>query len=167
MLERLRSDWPLKLVALLLAFGVWVSITGQGRTLKDFTVPLEIDFGDERIATNPPPTTVTVRLEGTRTSIRQLDQDQLALAVRLDMRLRLLAEACARLRRPSYDRDKERREAYMQILDLWSERPEIVERLLPLLLTKMASVQPRSVKPVHRVLSEDEQEMLRELGYVE
>lgn len=86
MLERLRSDWPLKLVALLLAFGVWVSITGQGRTLKDFTVPLEIDFGDERIATNPPPTTVTVRLEGTRTSIRQLDQDQLALAVRLDMR---------------------------------------------------------------------------------
>ena len=86
MLERLRSDWPLKLLALLLAFGVWVSITGQGRTLKDFTVPLEIDFGDERIATNPPPTTVTVRLEGTRTSIRQLDQDQLALAVRLDMR---------------------------------------------------------------------------------
>ncbi len=86
MLERLQRDWPLKVVALVLAFGIWVSITGQGRTLKDFTVPLEIDFGEERIATEPPPTTVTVRLEGSRTSIRQLDQDQLALAVRLDMR---------------------------------------------------------------------------------
>ena len=86
MLERLRSDWPLKVVALVLAFGVWVSITGQGRTLKDFTVPLEIDFGEERIATKPPPTTVTVRLEGSRTSIRRLDQDQLALTVRLDLR---------------------------------------------------------------------------------
>ena len=86
MLEWLQRDWPLKVVALVLAFGIWVSITGQGRTLKDFTVPLEIDFGEERIATEPPPTTVTVRLEGSRTSIRQLDQDQLALAVRLDLR---------------------------------------------------------------------------------
>ena len=86
MLDQLQRDWPLKVVALVLAFGVWVSITGQGRTLKDFTVPLEIDFGEERIATKPPPTTVTVRLEGSRTSIRKLDQDQLALTVRLDLR---------------------------------------------------------------------------------
>ena len=86
MLERLQLDWPLKAVALVLAFGIWVSITGQGRTLKDFSVPLEIDLGEERIATEPPPTTVTVRLEGSRTSIRMLHQDQLALAVRLDLR---------------------------------------------------------------------------------
>ncbi len=92
MLERLRNDWPLKLVALVLAFGIWVSITGQGRTLKDFTVPLEIDFGEQRIATKPPPTTVTVRLEGSRTAIRRLDQDQLALAVRLDLRAAPIGE---------------------------------------------------------------------------
>ncbi len=92
MLERLRSDWPLKALALVLAFGIWVSITGQGRTLKDFTVPLEIEFGEERIATEPPPTTVTVRLEGSRTSIRRLDQDQLALAVRLDLRAAPIGE---------------------------------------------------------------------------
>jgi hypothetical protein len=84
MRERLLVDWPLKLLALLLAFGLWVSIIGQDGTLRDVVVPLEVNFGQERIAAIPPPTTVTVRLEGPQRTLRRLDA--LTLAVRLDMR---------------------------------------------------------------------------------
>ena len=42
MLERLTADWPVKLLALVVAFGIWVSITGEDHTLKDFTVPVEV-----------------------------------------------------------------------------------------------------------------------------
>jgi len=81
--ERLQTNWPLKALALVVAFGIWISITGQDRTLRDYTVPLEVDFGTERIAATPPPTTITVRLEGPQTTIRNLDP--LRLAVRLDL----------------------------------------------------------------------------------
>jgi len=81
--ERLLANWPLKVLALVLAFGLWISITGQDRTVRDYTVPLELDFGSERIAAAPPPTTITVRLEGPQTAIRKLDP--LRLAVRLDL----------------------------------------------------------------------------------
>ena len=84
MRERLLAEWPLKLLALLLAFGLWVSITGQDRTLRDVVVPLEVDFGPDRIAASAPPTDVTVRLEGPQRTLRRLDA--LALAVRVDMR---------------------------------------------------------------------------------
>jgi YbbR domain-containing protein len=84
MRERLLKDWPLKLVALLIAFGVWLSITGQDRMLSDFTVPLEVEYGPERIAGGPQPTAVTVRLEGPRTAMRRLDP--LRMAVRLDLK---------------------------------------------------------------------------------
>jgi len=81
--EWLLRNWPLKTLALVVAFGLWISITGQDRTLRDYTVPLEVDFGSERIAAAPPPTTITVRLEGPQTAIRKLDP--LRLAVRLDL----------------------------------------------------------------------------------
>jgi YbbR domain-containing protein len=84
MRERLLRDWPLKLLALALAFAIWISITGQDRTLRDVVVPLEIDFGSERIAEVAPPTAVTVRLEGPQTTVRKLDP--LRLAVRIDVR---------------------------------------------------------------------------------
>ena len=56
MLERLLANWPLKALALVLAFAIWLSITGQDRTVRDFTVPLEIVFGSDRTAETPPPT---------------------------------------------------------------------------------------------------------------
>jgi YbbR domain-containing protein len=84
MRERLLADWPLKALALALAFATWISITGQDRTLRDVVLPLEIDFGPERIAAVAPPTAVKVRLEGPRTTVRKLDP--LRLAVRLDLR---------------------------------------------------------------------------------
>jgi len=83
MREGFLSDWPLKLLALVLAFAIWASITGQDRTLRDFVVPLEVDFGTERIAESAPPTQVTVRLEGPQTTVRKLDP--LRIRARLDL----------------------------------------------------------------------------------
>lgn len=84
MRDLLLVNWPLKALALVLAFAIWLSITGQDRTLRDFTVPLEIEFGPERIATGAPPTGVTLRLEGPERTVRQLDP--LRVAVRIDLR---------------------------------------------------------------------------------
>lgn len=83
MRDRLLADWPLKALALVIAFVIWASIIGQDRTVKDFAVPLEIDFGVERIAGGPTPTVVTVRLEGPRSTLRRVDA--LRLAAKLDL----------------------------------------------------------------------------------
>jgi YbbR domain-containing protein len=90
MRDLLLVNWPLKALALVLAFAIWLSITGQDRTLRDFTVPLEIDFGPERIAAGAPPTGVTLRLVGPERTVRQLDP--LKIAVRIDLRSAPLGE---------------------------------------------------------------------------
>jgi len=83
MLDRLTADWPLKAVALVVAFALWVTITGEDRVVKDLAIPLEIQLRDEHIMAGSPPTEVTVRVEGPRTVIRNLDP--IELAVRLDL----------------------------------------------------------------------------------
>jgi YbbR domain-containing protein len=90
MRDLLLVNWPLKALALVLAFAIWLSITGQDRTLRDFTVPLEIEFGPERIAAGAPPTGVSLRLEGPERTVRQLDP--LRVAVRIDLRSAPLGE---------------------------------------------------------------------------
>jgi YbbR domain-containing protein len=84
MFERLRADWPLKLLALVLAFGIWLSITGEDPTLRDFSVPVELQLPPDRVSATAPPTTVIARLEGSESAIRKLDP--LRLTVRLDLR---------------------------------------------------------------------------------
>jgi YbbR domain-containing protein len=84
MLERWLADWPLKLVSLVIAFGLWVSITGEDRAVNNLDLPLEVLLRPEHILAAPPPTKVTVRLEGPRTIMRKLEP--LELAVRIDLR---------------------------------------------------------------------------------
>jgi YbbR domain-containing protein len=81
--ERFASHWPLKLLALVLALGIWIAVTGEGRTLKDFTVPVSVQLDEASVFAAPPPTAVTVRLAGTESAIRRLDP--LDLTVRLDV----------------------------------------------------------------------------------
>lgn len=73
MLETLHRNWPLKLLALVLAFAIWVSITGEARVVQDFQVPLELDLPDGLIPGSSPPTTVSVRLRGAESVMRRLD----------------------------------------------------------------------------------------------
>jgi len=83
MLPSLLANWPLKLLALTLAFGIWVSVTGENRVVQDFTVPLEIALPDNTTLAVTPPTTVTVRLRGPETSLRRLEP--VRLGVRVDL----------------------------------------------------------------------------------
>lgn len=83
MLERLRQRWPLKLLSLGIAFFIWFSITGQDRTVRDVTVPLEVVLGRDMIATEIPPRAVVLRLEGPRITLRRLEA--IDLAVRVDL----------------------------------------------------------------------------------
>lgn len=83
MLDRLTSNWPLKLLALLLAFGVWISVTGESDVLLDFDVPLDVQLPESRILATPPPNTVAVRLRGSESRMRRLDAVPMELHVDL------------------------------------------------------------------------------------
>lgn len=90
MLDRLTSNWALKVLALGLAFGVWVSVTGETSIVQDFTPPLDIRLPDDHTLASDAPTTVNVRLRGTETAIRRMDE--LLLGVRVDLRDGVLGE---------------------------------------------------------------------------
>jgi hypothetical protein len=62
MLRRLLRRWHLKLLALALAFAVWVAVTGEGRAVQDFSVPVEVSLGPQATLAGPPPLKATVRL---------------------------------------------------------------------------------------------------------
>jgi len=83
MLDRILDNWPLKLLAIVLAFAIWVSVTGEKRTLQDFEIPLEIRVADEHVLASMPPNTVTVRLRGSESLLRRLDP--LPFVVRADL----------------------------------------------------------------------------------
>jgi YbbR domain-containing protein len=84
MLDRLLSNWPLKLLALALAFAIWVSVTGENQVVQDVSVPLDLRLSDDRVAASATPTTVTARLRGGESLMRRLDP--VPLAVRVDLR---------------------------------------------------------------------------------
>ena len=83
MLDRILTNWPLKVLAIVLAFAIWVSVTGEKRTLQDFQVPLEVRVADELVLASTPPNTVTVRLRGSESLLRRLDP--LPIVVRADL----------------------------------------------------------------------------------
>jgi YbbR domain-containing protein len=84
MLDRILRNWPLKLLALGLAFAVWVAITGENRILVDYKVPVAVVLPPDRLLTKPPPTTVSVQLRGPEPILRGIDSTDLSL--RLDLR---------------------------------------------------------------------------------
>lgn len=84
MLDRIVANWPLKLLALALAFATWVVVTGEDRVVQDFSVPLVVQVPDDRVLTSAPPTNVTVRVRGTESQIRRLDPVLMSMQVALD-----------------------------------------------------------------------------------
>ena len=84
MLEPLVRNWPIKLLALLLAFAIWIGVTGENRIVQDFRVPLDLTLPEHLIPGEPPPSTVNVRLRGPETLFRRLDP--LPLEINVDLR---------------------------------------------------------------------------------
>jgi YbbR domain-containing protein len=70
--DRLMANWLLKLLALGLAFAIWVAVTGESRVFHDVDVPLEIGLRDDCVLSGKSPTTISVRLRGAESTVRRL-----------------------------------------------------------------------------------------------
>jgi len=84
MFDWLLRRWHLKVLALALAFVVWVAVTGEGRGVQDFRVPVDVMLRPGITLGGVPPTNVTVRLRGPDSLLRRTDPYD--LTVRVDLR---------------------------------------------------------------------------------
>lgn len=84
MLETVFRRWHLKLIALGLAFVVWIAVTGEGRGVQDFRVPVDVLLASGATLSGAPPTNVTVRLRGPDPLLRRVDPYD--LSIRVDLR---------------------------------------------------------------------------------
>jgi YbbR domain-containing protein len=83
MLERVLVNWPLKLLAISLAFAIWVFVSGEERIVHDFDVPLDVRLPAHLALLEAPPTTVSVRLRGPESLVRRIEAGGVALGVEL------------------------------------------------------------------------------------
>jgi len=83
MLRTILRRWPLKLLAIAIAFAIWLAIVGESQIIKDFTVTLDFELSEETILTGSRPTQVTVRLRGSESIIRRIDAFDLATEIDL------------------------------------------------------------------------------------
>ncbi|HEX4823766.1 MAG TPA: CdaR family protein [Candidatus Polarisedimenticolaceae bacterium] len=84
MLEWALRRWHLKVLAIGLAFAVWVAVIGEGRSVSDYHVPVDISLASDAALLGAPPTNVLVRLRGPESLLRRLDPFD--LSVRVDLR---------------------------------------------------------------------------------
>jgi len=75
--------WHLKLLALGLAVAVWIAVTGEGRGVSDFRVPVDVVLSSGATLAATPPANVTVRLRGPESLLRRLDPYDLSMRVDL------------------------------------------------------------------------------------
>ena len=84
MLDWLFRRWHLKALAFALAFAVWVAVTGEGRGVQDFRVPVDVVLGPGVTLAGTPPINVNVRLRGPDSLLRRVDPYD--LTIRVDLR---------------------------------------------------------------------------------
>jgi len=73
MLEIVFRNWHFKLLSVVLAFALWVAVTGEGVIVQDFTVPLDIALRDGYTLLGSYPSNGEVRLRGPETVVRRID----------------------------------------------------------------------------------------------
>ncbi len=83
MLDRVLVNWPLKVLAISLAFAIWVFVSGEKRIVKDFEVPLDVQLPDHLALLEAPQPTVSVRLRGPESLIRRVSPVGMELSVEL------------------------------------------------------------------------------------
>jgi YbbR domain-containing protein len=85
MLEILLRNWPFKLLSLVLAFALWVAVTGENVIVQDYDVPLEVALGDGYTLVGSPPDRADVRLRGAETLIRGINPLRHEMEILLDL----------------------------------------------------------------------------------
>lgn len=76
--------WPYKILAIALAYAIWLTVVGEDPTVQDFQAPLDIAVADEDIVVGQPPTEVLVRLRGTPSRLDRLESSG-RLEARVDL----------------------------------------------------------------------------------
>jgi hypothetical protein len=80
----LAENWPLKLASLVFAIGLWLFVATEDRTDAVFTVPLDlVDQPPGAEVTSLGIETVIVQVEGRRSRLRQLREEDFRAAVSL------------------------------------------------------------------------------------
>jgi YbbR domain-containing protein len=79
-----RHRWHLKVLALAIALAIWMAVTGEGRGVQDYRVPVDVVLGTDATIAGSPPTNVTVRLRGPDSLLRRVDPYD--LTIRVDLR---------------------------------------------------------------------------------
>jgi YbbR domain-containing protein len=83
-LARLAENWPLKLVALGLATLAWLVAQGEQVFQSTVVAPVEYVLPEDLVLVNdePPPEQVVIRASGSRSALKQLQQDLREVSVR-------------------------------------------------------------------------------------
>ena len=76
--------WPWKLLAIALAYLLWLAITSEARSLQDFLVPVAVSLPEDVLLEGPQATRVNVRLSGPVTLLRWFEPR--AMEVHVDLR---------------------------------------------------------------------------------
>lgn len=78
------EDWALKLVALIVTFGLWFGVTGLSTpTTKRITVPLNFNIASNAQIVNVPQQDVVIEISGDKTAIGQINRSELVASVDL------------------------------------------------------------------------------------
>lgn len=78
------EDWALKLIALVITFGLWFGVTGLSTpTTKRLTVPLQLSIASNAQVTNVPQADVEIEISGDKRKIEQLSRGELTASVDL------------------------------------------------------------------------------------
>ena len=83
MIARLTRNSGLKLLALGIAFGLWVLVSGEQESVRVFTVPIDYQLAPDRMLTEQAPGTVQVRVKGSESILRGLAAEDLSVPVDL------------------------------------------------------------------------------------
>jgi len=82
MLDRVLARWPLKLLALGLAFAIWLSVTAEKRIPRDFRVAVDIPrVAADLVRTELSDSTVSVRVRGPESVINEVSATDLTLRI--------------------------------------------------------------------------------------
>lgn len=86
MLEPLLRNWPLKLLALGLAFVTWVSLTEERQpVVQDLSVPVDVILAEGFTIAGSSPTTAQLRIRGPEALVRRIDPLRHELELLVDL----------------------------------------------------------------------------------
>ena len=83
MIERLTANAGLKMLALLLAFGLWVLVAGEQESVRVFTVPIDVRTARDQVVSGQRPASAQVRVRGSESILRGLTAEELTIPLDL------------------------------------------------------------------------------------